>query len=461
MFTVKPSDIQEQDVLVALSVEATIGQSALRKANLRLIPLIAIDYAIAYMNRINISFAALQMNRDLHFSASIYGFGAGLFFLSYTACEVPSNLMLFRFGARRWIARIMVTWGLLAIGMMFVKTPLQFYVMRFLLGMAEAGFFPGILFYLTQWFPAKTRARTVSGFYVSIPLSSVIMGVLAGALLNLQGRLGLAGWQWLFLLEGLPAILLSIIFLIYLPSNPAEANWLTSDERTWILNQLKSENSTVMSDPSGGLGRALLDTRVWQVGLFFLCVLGCSYAQTFSAPTIIQNITALSTTSVGFVVAIMGLLSAVAMVLNGLHSDRTGERYLHVVVPCLLMAAGYVVCGFSVAPLVAIPAFAIGVIGQFALQGPIWSIASGFLKGKSAAAGIAAMNTIGIVGGFLGPYWMGRARDLTSDYQHGLLTLAIPSLAAAALMIFMRNSTQRSQLSLGRGVAPGELRAEP
>src|SRR5277367_317490 len=234
-----------------------IGKSAVRKASWRLIPLIGLGYGIAYIDRVNISFASLQMNRDLHFSATVYGLGAGLFFLSYSACEVPSNLLLVRFGARRWLARIMFTWGLLAIGMMFVKTAPQFYVMRFLLGVAEAGFFPGVVFYLMQWFPPEMRARAISRFYVSLPLSSALMGALAGALLNLQGKLGLAGWQWLFLIEGLPAILLSVAFLLWLPNGPGDAKWLTGDERAWVLEQIRVDAC------SGGhthdVGRALLD----------------------------------------------------------------------------------------------------------------------------------------------------------------------------------------------------------
>src|SRR5277367_6883206 len=221
--------------------EERIGQSAVRKASWRLIPLIALGYGTAFMDRINISFASLQMNRDLHFSATVYGFGAGLFFLSYAVCEVPSNLLLVRFGARRWLARIMFTWGLLAISMMFVKTAPQFYIVRFLLGMAEAGFFPGVVYYLMQWFPPERRARAISGFYVSLPLSSVVMGGVAGALLNLQGRLGLAGWQWLFLVEGLPAIVLAVIFLVHLPDTPADAKWLHPEERRWLLAQIHAD----------------------------------------------------------------------------------------------------------------------------------------------------------------------------------------------------------------------------
>jgi ACS family tartrate transporter-like MFS transporter len=426
------------------SADDRIGASALRKASLRLIPLIAIAYGVAYTDRVNISFAALQMNRDLHFSASSYGLGAGLFFLSYAACEIPSNLLLYRFGARRWIARIMITWGLLAMGMMFVKTPREFYVVRFLLGMAEAGFFPGVVYYLSQWFPANVRARTVSRFYVALPLSSVFMGGLAGALLNLQGRLGLAGWQWLFLAEGLPAVILSVIFLVFLPNTPAEAKWLTSEERDWLSNQLRADNSAIGERHAESVFRAILNPRVWQLGMFLVCIYIGFYAFSFSAPVLIQQITGLSNTNVGFVIALMGVLGALGMVLNGQHSDRAGERYLHLVVPCLLIAAAFVVGGLTVAPIFAIPAYAIIFIGFNATGGPSWAIASSFLTGRSAAAGIATANTIAIVGGFLGPYWMGLAKDFTGNYQSGLLTLAIPALAGAGILLVMRYQVIRS-----------------
>jgi ACS family tartrate transporter-like MFS transporter len=422
-----------------------IGASALRKASVRLIPLIAIAYGVAYTDRVNISFAALQMNRDLHFSASSYGLGAGLFFLSYAACEIPSNLLLYRFGARRWIARIMITWGLLAMGMMFVKTPLEFYAVRFLLGMAEAGFFPGVVYYLSQWFPANVRARTVSRFYVALPLSSVFMGGLAGALLSLQGRLGLAGWQWLFLAEGLPAVILSVVFLAYLPNTPAEAKWLTAEERNWLVDQLRAGNDSIGGRHSEGALLAILNPRVWQLGIYLLCIYIGFYAFSFSAPVLIQQATGLSNTNVGFAIAIMGVLGALGLVLNGQHSDRAGERYLHLVVPCVLIGAAFVVGGLTAAPILAIPAYAIIFIGFNATAGPSWAIASSFLTGRSAAAGIATANTIAIVGGFLGPYWMGRAKDFTGNYQTGLLTLAIPALAGAAILLFMRHQALRSR----------------
>jgi ACS family tartrate transporter-like MFS transporter len=425
-------------------VDDRIGASALRKASVRLIPLIAIAYGVAYTDRVNISFAALQMNRDLHFSASSYGLGAGLFFLSYAACEIPSNLLLYRFGARRWIARIMFTWGFLAMGMMFVKTPREFYVVRFLLGMAEAGFFPGVVYYLSQWFPANVRARTVSRFYVALPLSSVFMGVLAGALLNLQGRLGLAGWQWLFLAEGLPAVILSVIFLLYLPNTPADAKWLTTEEQDWLIDRLRADNSAIGERHNEGALRAILNPRVWQLGIYLLCIYIGFYAFSFSAPVLIQQATGFSNTNVGFAIAVMGILGALGLVLNGMHSDRAGERYLHLVVPCVLIAAAFVVGGLTVAPIFAIPAYAIIFIGFNATAGPSWAIASSFLTGRSAAAGIATANTIAIVGGFLGPYWMGRAKDFTGNYQSGLLTLAIPALAGAAILLFMRHQAIRA-----------------
>ncbi|HLJ22877.1 MAG TPA: MFS transporter [Candidatus Acidoferrales bacterium] len=434
--------------VAAVAANADVGRSALRKAGVRLISLIAIAYGVAYTDRVNISFAALQMNRDLHFSASAYGLGAGLFFLSYAACEIPSNLLLVRFGARRWIARIMITWGLLAMGMMLVKTPVQFYTVRFLLGMAEAGFFPGVVFYLSQWFPANVRARTISRFYVALPLSSVFMGGLAGVLLNLQGRLGLAGWQWLFLAEGLPAVILSFVFFFFLPNTPADAKWLTPAERDWLIEQLRADNQSISSAGRAAAGehhaasalRAIFNPRVWQLGIFLLCLYIGFYAFSFSAPVLIQQSTGLSNTNVGFLIALMGLLGGLGLVLNGQHSDRAGERFLHIAVPSLLIGVAFIVGGLTVAPVFALPAYVIIFVGFNATAGPSWAIASSFLTGKSSAAGIATANTIAIVGGFLGPYWMGRAKDFTGNYQTGLLTLAIPAFAGTAIALFMRKA---------------------
>ena len=289
-----------------------VGVSAVRKAGWRLVPLIGLGYGAAYMDRVNISFASVSMNRDLGLTASMYGFGAGIFFLSYALCEVPSNLLLVRFGARRWLARIMLTWGLLAMGMMLVRTAHEFYAMRFLLGVAEAGFFPGVVYYLTEWFPPEWRARVISRFYIALPLSSTVMGSLAGWLLGLNGRLGLRGWQWLFLVEGLPPLVLSGLFFWLLPDSPADAAWLTGAEASVAAG---AAACTAQAGTCGGRETSgaicawrLADWRVLGLGAFFLCILTVLYGWAFSAPAVLQGLTGWSIGNVGWLIAGMGLL---------------------------------------------------------------------------------------------------------------------------------------------------------
>jgi ACS family tartrate transporter-like MFS transporter len=423
----------------------------MRKATLRLIPLIALGYGAAFIDRVNISFAALQMNRDLNFTATVYGFGAGIFFLSYATCEVPSNLMLYRFGARRWLARIMVTWGLIAGAMLFVRTPWQFYVARFLLGIAEAGYFPGVIFYLTQWFPPELRARAISRFYISLPLGNVFTGLIAGYLLNLNGRLGLAGWQWLFLVEGIPPILLGIAFLLFLPDSPTDARWLTEPERNWILRRAR-EHASATEHHTGSIVQVLLDSRVWLLGIFDLLMLGTNYGYLFIVPEIVQNSTQNGVTQVGYITAALALLGVPAMLLGASYSDRAqrhspkslaNNRYWHIIPSCLLVAAGLTICGLSTAPRVVLPALALVFIAYYAMQATFWSLPPSLFTGKSSAAAIAAVNTIGITGGFFGPYLMGISKDLTGDYQRGLMALSLPMILAAGIMLYLSRSTQR------------------
>ena len=415
---------------------ALVGKAALRKASWRLIPLLGLGYGIAYMDRINISFASLQMNRDLHFSAAVYGFGAGLFFVAYAACEVPSNLLLHRFGARRWLARIMLTWGLLAMGMMFVRTPVEFYAMRFLLGVAEAGFFPGVIFYLSEWFPARLRARVISRFYVALPLSSTVMGAVAGPLLHLQGTLGLAGWQWLFLLEGLPSVLFSWVLWRLLTDKPKDADWLSVEEREWLVRELASE--PVDSGHGEDIGKALRDPRVWQVGGIMLCYLTTTYAYQLSAPAILQRATGLGVTAVGWLVSGAGLAGAAAMLGNATHSDRTGERRWHVAVPFMIMMVAFAVSGLLRTPWVVVAGLTVAYVCNVGLQSPMIAVPGSFLKGRSMAAGIAAMNTVGMMGGFLGPWAMGVVKDHTGEYRVGLVALVVPSLVGAGLTLGLR-----------------------
>jgi ACS family tartrate transporter-like MFS transporter len=431
-----------------------IGRSALAKASWRLLPLIGLGYGIAYMDRVNISFAALRMNADLGFSATVYGLGGGLFFLSYALGEVPSNLMLVRFGARRWIARIMLTWGVLAASMMFVSTPTQFYVMRFLLGAAEAGFFPGVVYYLMQWFPAAERGRAISRFYIALPLSSVVMGMVAGALLNLDGRLGLHGWQWLFLVEGLPAVLLSAAILFLLPNGPAEAKWLTDEEKGWIATALAADRARVGASGDPGVGRALLDPRIWVLGAANICILGSAYAFTLSAPIILTAATGLGPTYVGFLIAAVALVSAFGMILAGWHSDHRRERYLHTIVFLAFMAAAFLTLGLTSAPLVVVGAYAVTIIAGNAIQTVFWLIPSDALHGRSAAVGVAAIGSIGMIGSFVGPYLWGLARDHTGSYQAGLLTLTVTYLTAAALIVVLRRLTRPAVAAVVTEPAP-------
>jgi ACS family tartrate transporter-like MFS transporter len=422
---------------------AAVGQSAQRKAALRLIPIIGIGYGLAYMDRVNISYASLEMNRDLHFSASVYGFGAGLFFIGYALFEVPSNLLLLRFGARRWLARIMLTWGVLAASMMLVRSAWEFNVLRFFLGVAEAGFFPGVIYYLTLWFPARMRARAVSRFYIALPLSSTVMGSLAGWLLGLRGVFGLAGWQWLFLAEGLPAALFSLVIIKMLPDGPANADWLTTEEKQWLRGQLETDSEKAHLGHSAGVREAILSPKVWVAGLFFFCALTTSYGYGFFAPAILQRVTGWSVGHVGFLLASFGVAGAVAMLVNGAHSDRTRERPLHIIVPCIVMAVGYLVASYAHLPWVVVAALGASSIAFHALQGPALSVPTQFLAGRAAAAGVAAMNTITMFSGFVGPYWMGLMKDATGSDQAGLRGLVLPCLGAACAMYWLTQSLKR------------------
>src|SRR5579863_7606728 len=428
--------------------DTSIGASAQRKASLRLLPIIGIGYCLAFMDRINISFASLQMNRDLHFSASVYGFGAGLFFIGYALCEVPSNLLLLRFGAKGWLTRIMLTWGLLAAAMMFVRTPLEFNVLRFLLGMAEAGFYPGVIYYLTLWFPLEMRARAVSRFYIALPLSSVVMGMVAGWLLGLGGKMGLSGWQWLFLLEGLPAAAFSLVIWKMLPDNPGKATWLTAEEKAWLERKLKADGEKAHLGHSAGVTQALLSPKVWMIGAFFLCALTANYAYYFSAPTILEDATGWSVTKVGFLIAGFGVAGAAGMLLNGAHSDRSGERAFHCIVPCILMGAGYLTASYARAPWLIVTTLGMSFVAFMSMQGPALAVPTQFLAGRAAAAGIAAMNTITMFSGFIGPYWMGVTKDATGSYWLGLRGLLGPSLGAALMMFLLTRSLARLDTSM-------------
>lgn len=407
-------------------------ESALRKARWRILPLLALGYLAAYTDRVNISFAAEPMNRDLHFSPYVYGLGAGLFFVSYALCEVPSNLLLLRFGARRWLARIMFTWGALAMAMVFVHTRTTFYGMRLLLGVAEAGYFPGAIYFMSLWFPAKERARAISLFYVSLPLASVVMGGAAGALLRLDGRLGLHGWQWLFLVEGMPAVLLSAAIWLMLSERPRAAKWLNEDERKALEAELEDAYPTEDAHRWKALKIVLRDMRVWLLGFCGLCLLGAHYAQNFFLPEILRKVTGTSAANVGYLIALAAAAGAVMMIVNGIHSDRTGERRWHVIVPVLLIALLTLLAGLHLEGWTAAVILLLVFSVFFAAQAPWVAITTELFCGERAALAIATINMMAIVGGFVGPYWMGWMRELTGGYAVGLGSLCVPWLVMAA-----------------------------
>ena len=420
-----------------------LERSAVRKVAWRLLPLIALGYGIAFIDRVNISFAALQMNRDLHFSATVYGLGAGLFFVSYALFEIPSNLILVRVGARRWIARIMVTWGVLAVGMMFVRTPLQFYAMRFLLGAAEAGFFPGVIYYLTLWFPAYYRGRAVSRFYVAVPLASVVMGAVAGALLGLQGRLGLAGWQWLFLLEGLPAIAISLVFLTCLPDLPGGVKWLSSKEKQSLAARLAADRALTTGPSDRNVFRALLDPRVLAFTAINFLTLGAYYAFNLSAPAVLQAVAHLSIEQIGLLVVVGGMGGAAAMIFNGWHSDWSRERYLHLVAPLLVQASALAVMAFTHTPALFVAAYIALLSANFTVAAVVWLVPGEILEPRFVAVAVAAINGFGQLGSFVMPYAWGVAKDATGDFRAGLMALIAPYLIAAVIVLLLRQDHRR------------------
>jgi len=424
--------------------QAEIGHAALRKASWRLLPLIGLGYGIAYLDRVNISFAALQMNQDLHFSATVYGLGGGLFFLSYAALEVPSNLILTRVGARRWLARIMITWGILAMAMMFVRTPVHFYIMRFLLGAAEAGFFPGVVYYLTHWFPSEHRGRAITRFYIALPLSTVVMGSIAGTLLGMHGLGGLAGWQWLFLIEGAPAVLLSALFFFLLPDGPDQARWLKPEERQWITETLARERTSQSHPGHGDILRALIDPLVLRLGVANLLILGSSYAFLLSLPTVLTTATGESPTVVGFVTAGAALVGAVAMLVIGWHSDRRRQRMPYLLATLAVVIAGFVVLALSSTPAATIAASCAAYVGFFGIQASFWLVPTDLRHGRDVAVGVAAIGSIGMIGAFAGPLLWGVLFDATGGFRTGQAGIVALLVAATGVLLSLRRSERRA-----------------
>jgi predicted MFS family arabinose efflux permease len=418
----------------------SLEERAFRKATRRLIPFLFLIYVVAYLDRVNVSFAQLQLEDDLGFSDSIFGIGAGIFSLGYVIFGVPSNLALERFGARRWLAAIMVVWGVISASMMFIESKESFYVLRFLLGAAEAGFFPGIILFLTWWFPERQRTSAIALFLTAVSAAYVAGGPLSGGLLELDGFLGLDGWQWLFLVEGIPAVALGFVTLRFLDERPHDADWLEPEERDFLAGEVAREQP---AEP-GRVRDALTSARVWVLGLVYFVLLAAGFGLTFFVPDLVQDRTGFSDFEVGLLSAIPYGFATAAM----LWAARRGTG---LTVPVLVGAAGTLLTAYAESPLLLVVSITLAAVGILSALPRFWAFPTAFLGGSAAAAGIALVAAVGNLGGFAGPAFTGIAEDSTGGFEMPLTVLAAVLVASLVLVPVARGARPGST---GRAPAP-------
>ena len=416
--------------------DAATERAVMKQVTARIVPFLMICYFVAFLDRVNVGFAGAAMRADLHLSGSVFGFGAGVFFLAYFLFEVPSNLLLERFGARRWLARIMVTWGLVAAAMALVTGPWSFCAMRALLGLAEAGFFPGVILYLTYWFPREHRARVVGIFMVAIPVSTFLGSPVSGAILDVDGFLGLRGWQWLFILEAIPAVLLGFGVLVWLPDRPATAQWLDPAGRDWLVRRLESERLASATGPQMSLWEILKHKRVMALALVYAGSTATNYGLSFWQPQMIKAF-GMDNFHAGLINAIPFFVGSFAMVLWGRHSDRVGERVWHTAASLFLSAAGLAACLYITGLALTVVALSVALVGCYAVKGPFWALSTEFLPAAAAAAGIAQINAIGNLAGFVAPALLGWIHDLTDSYALGMLPMIALAAAGGITVLVM------------------------
>jgi len=438
-------------VAEGLPVEQPVSRDVVTLIVRRLIPFLCLLFIVNYLDRTNVAMAKLQMLRDTGISEAVYGLGAGLFFIGYFLFEVPSNLILERVGARVWMARIMVTWGVISAAMMLVRGPHSFFLLRFLLGVAEAGFFPGIVLYLTYWVPARRRAGVLAAFLTSTAVSGILGNPLAGVLMKLEGVRGLHGWQWLFLIEGIVPVIIGFVTLAILPDRPAEAAWLSDAEKDWLERELAAERA---EGADGGhhvahFGRALLDPRLWLLSaIYFMLVMGL-YGFIYWLPTILKTASGRSDLVVGLLSAVPYVVATATMIVIGLHADRRNERRWHVAACAVLAAAGVVLvtrCTSTPSVMAALCVAAVGIFGSLA---PFWALSTRFLRGTAAAGGIAVVNSIGALAGFVAPSAIGWAKQSTGKVTAGLLVVAAALVCGAVLVLCVPKRVDRSPASEG------------
>ncbi len=437
---------------ISVTEPMTGGQDAdariIRRVTLRLIPFLMLCYVIANLNRVNLSFAALQMNHDLGLSASAYGFGAGVFFVTYCLCEVPSNLMLHKYGASRWIARIMVSWGLVAVATAFITGPISFFTLRLLLGAAEAGFYPGVLFFLTLWYPAPQRGRIIGLFFASIPISGIVGGPLSGWLLTWNGVAGLHGWQWLYIVEGAPAIVLAPLVLLLLCDHPGNASWLAADERDRLATMISEAQRD--SGPARSVREVVLDPRVLLLAATFFSNVCLLNGITFFLPQIVKSF-GLGSVQTGFVVAVPSLLALVMLLWWGRRSDARGERFGHAALANLVGGTALLVAMLLHDPAARIAAISVSFASTLAFTAPFWAIPGTFLSGRSAAVGIATISALGVIGGLVAPWGIGVLHDVTGDFRVGLGVFAVLAMVVTGAFYRFGRSTHALHDTLSKG----------
>jgi MFS transporter, ACS family, tartrate transporter len=402
----------------------------------RLMPFLFLLYIVAYLDRINVSFAVLQMRGELGLSDRVYGRAAGMFFAGYFFFQLPSNLVLEKFGVRRWISGLMITWGVISCLMIFIRGPVSFYGMRFLLGAAEAGFFPGMILYMKRWFPANARARAVAWFMMANPIAGIVGSPVSGALLGISGK-GLSGWQWMFLMEGIPAILLGAAVFWALADNPREAGWLKGEERAWLLERLALEQEAESALRKENLWRVLISPRIWMLSMVYFGVPTTMYGVTLWLPSVIRSLSGLSYFLTGMVSALPFVVTAIAMVLIGMHSDRKGERRWHTAIPAFVGAAALVAAGYGRATVVVVACIGLGLVCAESMVGPFWAMATSRMAGLSAAAGIAVINSLANLGGYFGPDIIGFFRKLNGGFRGGLLAIGATLALSGAIALIV------------------------
>jgi MFS transporter, ACS family, tartrate transporter len=421
----------------------------LRKLRWRLLPFLFILYVVAYLDRINVGFAALQMKEQLGFSDTVYGFGAGIFFVGYFLFQVPSNLVLERFGARRWIATQMVVWGIISAAMLLVASVRSFFTLRFLLGAAEAGFFPGVIYYLRSWFPPSARAGVVALFMTAGPVSGIVGGPISGTLLQWDQRGGLAGWQWMFLLEAIPAILLGIVAYLFLSDGPQHARWLTPEEKDWLHQSLR-EDPREKNMPTADADTAwITGPNLWGFAFVYFGLNTCTYGISLWLPSALKSLAGLPNLLLGFLSAVPYLVATTLMVIVGIHSDRTAERRWHVALSAFAGSFALIAAGFSTSLSVSVGAFAIALAASSSMAGPFWAMASGTLAVSTAARGIALINAIGNLGGGFGPYWIGYLHSATGNFRAGLLSGALLLALSGFTVLFLQRTSTRKFVKQG------------